>query len=47
MAETDTVAVSVLHADTMKSADMMNHLKNPVHERCCSFNVVMNQVSSV
>ena len=44
MAETDTAAVSVLHADTMRSADMMNHLKNLVHERCCSFNVVMNTV---
>ncbi len=44
MAETDTAAVSVLHADTMRSADMMNHLKILVHERCCSFNVVMNTV---
>jgi hypothetical protein len=31
MAETDTAAVSVLHADTMRSADMMNHLKILVH----------------
>ena len=44
MAETDTAAVSALHADTMKSADMMNHLKILVYERCCSFNVVMNTV---
>lgn len=44
MAETDTAAVSVLHADTMRSADMMNHLKILVHERRYSFHVVINTV---
>ena len=43
MAETDTATVSVLHAGIMRSADMTNHLKNPVHEKRCFHHAIVIQ----